>query len=46
MALVRNGTVLTEESDQLNMEPGMGNHEGLDWCENPKLSRLPAHPMT
>ena len=45
MTLVAGRAVLTEESDQLSMEPGVGIHEGLVWCENPKLSRLPAHPM-
>ena len=45
MALVADGAVLTEKAGQLSMEPGMGIHEGLVWCENPKLSRLSAHPM-
>ena len=46
MAFVSDRTVLTEESDQLSMEPSVGFHEGLVWCQNPKLSWLPAHPMT
>ena len=46
VAIVGDGAVLTENSDQLSMEPGVGIHEGLVWCDNPKLSWLPAHPMT
>jgi hypothetical protein len=46
MALVVDRAVLTEESDQLSMEPSVGIHEGLVWCENPKLSWLPAHPIS
>ena len=46
MTLVANRAVLTEKGDQLTMELGTGIHEGLAWCRNPKLSRLPAHPMT
>ena len=46
MTLIGDWAVLTEESDQLSMEPGVGIHEGLVWCENPKLSWLPAHPLT
>jgi hypothetical protein len=45
VALVADRAVLTEKVVQLTMEPGVGIHEGLDWCENPKLSRLPAHPI-
>ena len=45
MALVADRAVLTQEASELNMEPGGGIHEGLVWCENPKLSWLPAHPM-
>ena len=46
MTLIGDRAVLTEESDQLSMEPGVGIHEGLVWCENPKLSWLPAHPIS
>jgi hypothetical protein len=46
VTLVRVRAVLTEKGDQLSMEPGMGIQEGLDWCENPKLSRLPAYLIT
>jgi len=46
VAMVSEAAVLTQEGNQLSMEPGVGIHEGLVWCENPKLSRLPAHPMT
>ena len=46
VAMVSEAAVLTEEGDQLTMEPGVGIHEGLVCCENPKLSRLPAHLMT
>ncbi len=45
MTLVTGRAVLTEKGDQLSMEPGTGCHEGLVWCDNPKLSRLPAHPI-
>jgi hypothetical protein len=38
-------TVLTEEACELSMEPDAGIHEGLVWCENPKLPWFPAHPM-
>ena len=38
--------VLTEQARQLSMEPGVGIHEELVWCDNPKLSRLPAHPIS
>ena len=41
MALVANKTVLTQEAGELTVEPGWGIHEGLDWCWNPNLSRLP-----
>ena len=46
MAFISDRTVLTEKSDQLSMEPGVGIREGLVWCDNPKLSWLPAHPLT
>jgi hypothetical protein len=45
MTLIANRAVLTEKAGQLTVEPGVGIHEGLVWCRNPKLSRLPAHPM-
>jgi hypothetical protein len=38
MTLVGYWAVLTEKGDQLTMEPGMGCHEGLVWCDDPKLS--------
>ena len=43
MPLVAGRAVLTEKAGQLTVEPGVGIHEGLVWCRNPKLSRLPAH---
>ena len=46
VALVTGRAVLTEKVVQPTMEPGVGIHEGLVWYENPRLSRLPAHPMT
>ncbi len=46
VTFVADRAVLTEEACELSMEPGAGIHEGLVWCENPKLSWLPAHPMT
>ncbi len=46
VAFIADGAVLTQEAGELSMEPVVGIHEGLDWCENPKLSRLPAHPMS
>jgi hypothetical protein len=45
MTLVPSLAVLTEESDQLSMEPGTGCHGNLDWSDSPTLSWLPAHPM-
>jgi len=44
MALVANRAVLTEEACELSMEPGMGIHEGLDWCENPQTLMAPCPP--
>ena len=44
--MVSEEAVWTEEGDQSSMEPGAEIHTGLVWCENPKLSRLPAHVMT
>jgi hypothetical protein len=46
VTLVADGAVLTKKVVQLTMEPGVGIHERLVWCENPKLSLLPAHTMT
>lgn len=46
MTLIGKGAVLTEEADQLTMEPGMGCHRDLVWFRSPTLSWLPAHPMT
>ena len=46
MTLIKKRTVLTQQADQLSMEPGMGCHWGLDWFRSPKFSWLPAHPMT
>jgi len=43
---VGNGAVLTEKACELTVEPGSGIHERLDWCDNPNLSWLPAHPMS
>ena len=45
VTFVADGAVLTQEAGELNMEPGMGIHEGLAWCRNPNLSWLHAHPM-
>jgi len=38
MTLIKKRTVLTQEADQLSMEPGMGCHWGLDWFRSPKFS--------
>jgi hypothetical protein len=46
MTLVAERAVLTQEADQLSMEPGEGNHWVLVWSDNPNVSWLPAHPMT
>ena len=43
--LVADGAVLKQEACELTVEPGLGIHEGLDWCRNPNLSWLPAHPI-
>jgi hypothetical protein len=45
MTLVANRAVLTEKGDQLTVEPGVGIHERLDWCDDPNLSWLPVHPI-
>jgi len=44
VALIGEPDVLTQDGDQLTMEPGLGIHEGLDWSDNPKLPWLPDHP--
>ena len=46
MALVADKAVLTQKAGELTMEPGVGIHEGLDWCENPNLSWFPTHLMS
>ena len=38
--------VLTQKAGELTVEPGMGIHEGLVWCDDPNLSWLPAHPIS
>jgi hypothetical protein len=45
MALIADEAVLTQEAGELTVEPGSGIHERLDWCDNPNLSWLPAHPI-
>ena len=45
MALVANRAGLMQEAGELTVELGSGIHEGLDWCRNSNLSRLPAHPI-
>ena len=45
MAFVADRAVLMQEAGELSMEPGVGIHEGLVWCENPNLSWIRAHPM-
>jgi hypothetical protein len=45
MALITDGAVLTQEAGELTVEPGSGIHERLDWCDNPNLSWLSAHPI-
>lgn len=45
VTFVADGAVLTQEAGEFSMEPGVGIHEGLAWCDNPNLSWLPAHPM-
>lgn len=44
VALVDELDVLTQEADQLTMEPGLGIHGGLVWFRSPTLPWLPAHP--
>jgi hypothetical protein len=46
VTLVADGSVLTQETGQISLESGGGVHEGLVWCDDPRLSRLPAQPMT
>jgi hypothetical protein len=38
MTMVGYWAVLTEKGNQLTMEAGTGCHEGLVWCDDPKLS--------
>jgi hypothetical protein len=45
MTVVNNRAVLTEEGDQLSMEPGTGCHGDLVWFRSPTLSWLHAHPI-
>jgi len=45
VTFVANRAVLTQKAGELSMEPGVGIHEGLVWCDNPNLSWLPGHPM-
>ena len=45
MTSITGRAVLTQEAGELTVEPGVGIHEGLAWCRNPKLSWLPAHPI-
>jgi hypothetical protein len=45
MTLIENRTVLSKKASELTVEPGVGIHERLDWCDNPNLSWLPAHPI-
>jgi hypothetical protein len=45
IALVADRAVSTKEAGELNMQLDLIIHVGLDWCENPKLSRLPAYQM-
>ena len=42
MTLIADGAVLTQEAGELTVEPDSGIHERLV-CDNPNLSRLPAH---
>jgi len=37
--------VLTQEADQLTMEPGLGIHGGLVWFRSPTLPWLPTDPI-
>ncbi len=46
MTLVTGKAVLTQEASELSMEPGAKILEVLNWCDNPKLSWLPAHPIS
>ena len=46
MARNADRAVLTQDAGELTVEPGSGIHERLDWCENPNLSWLPAHPIS
>jgi hypothetical protein len=46
MTLDAERAVLTQEADQLSMEPGVENHWVFIWSDIPTVSWLPAHPMT
>jgi hypothetical protein len=45
VSLVGELAVLTQEADQLTMEPGLGIHGGLVWFRSPTLPWLPTHPI-
>jgi hypothetical protein len=45
MTLIENRTVLSKKASELTVEPGVRIHKRLDWCDNPNLSWLPAHPI-
>ena len=38
VTLVADKAVLTQEAGELSMEPGVGNHWALVWCDNPNVS--------
>ena len=46
MTLVANRPALREKAGQLKVEPGVGCHGDLDWSHSPRLSWLPAHPIS
>ena len=46
VALVGDGAVVTQQAEQIPMEPGMDRHETLVWSDNPRLLRLPAQPTS
>ena len=37
MTLVADRAVLTQKAGELTVEPGVGIHEGLVWCDDPNL---------
>jgi hypothetical protein len=45
MTLVAGQAVLRQKADELTVEPGMGIHEGLVWCDDPNPSWRPAHSI-